>query len=166
MTDPAIVLVFVVATCAGGAVATVAVVDGGARIRPGVGFRRLVPPSWGMRVIAVAGLIVALGYAAPAPATMPPPVLRLDAGWTSLAEPVPAAAPSEAALPSGAAHVVARGDTLWDIAASALRAKGKVPSSSDVARYWPALYDLNRAVIGPDPNLILPGQRLVLPQEP
>jgi len=31
-----------------------------------------------------------------------------------------------------------------------------------IAGGWPALYELNRSVIGPDPNLILPGQVLQL----
>jgi nucleoid-associated protein YgaU len=29
---------------------------------------------------------------------------------------------------------------------------------------WPKIYHANRGVIGTDPNLILPGQRLVIPE--
>ena len=50
---------------------------------------------------------------------------------------------------------VAPGDTLWDIAARRLGAGAS----------WPAIYALNRDVIGPDPGVITPGQRLVLPSE-
>jgi nucleoid-associated protein YgaU len=32
------------------------------------------------------------------------------------------------------------------------------------ASLWPTIYEANRALIGPDPNLILPGQRLAIPQ--
>ena len=45
------------------------------------------------------------------------------------------------------------GDTLWDIATRRLGAGAS----------WPAIYALNRDVIGPDPGVITPGQRLVLP---
>ncbi len=53
--------------------------------------------------------------------------------------------------------VVRRGDTLWDIAARAL---GPDASVADVAASWPGWYAANRSTIGPDPDLILPGQRL------
>jgi nucleoid-associated protein YgaU len=53
--------------------------------------------------------------------------------------------------------VVRRGDTLWDIAARAL---GPNASAADIAASWPGWYAANRSTIGPDPDLILPGQRL------
>ena len=53
--------------------------------------------------------------------------------------------------------VVRRGDTLWDIAARAL---GPDASVADIAASWPGWYAANRSTIGPDPDLILPGQRL------
>ncbi len=53
--------------------------------------------------------------------------------------------------------VVRRGDTLWDIAARAL---GSDASVADIAASWPGWYAANRSTIGPDPDLILPGQRL------
>jgi nucleoid-associated protein YgaU len=59
--------------------------------------------------------------------------------------------------------VVRRGDTLWAIAAHTL------PPGADqqrVARRCAELYRLNRAVVGGDPDLIRPGQRLVLPPTP
>jgi LysM repeat protein len=51
-----------------------------------------------------------------------------------------------------ARYVVQRGDTLSGIAAR-LAVRGG----------WPALYAANRRVIGPDPDMILPGTVLVLP---
>jgi nucleoid-associated protein YgaU len=64
----------------------------------------------------------------------------------------------------GAARValVRPGDSLWSIAAADLP-----PTAGDgaVAAHWRRIYDLNRVVIGPDPDLIHPGQRLELPAD-
>lgn len=57
-------------------------------------------------------------------------------------------------------YVVRRGDTLWDIAARHL---GPSATAVDVSRAWPAWYDANRAAIGPDPNVIRPGELLSPP---
>ena len=63
--------------------------------------------------------------------------------------------------PSGdRAVVVVPGDTLWGIAAREL---GGEPSNREIAERWPRWYASNRAVIGADPDLILPGQRLSSP---
>ena len=70
-------------------------------------------------------------------------------------DPVP---PEGGAAP---AVVVVRGDTLWDIAAQEL---GGEPRNREIAARWPAWYAANRPVIGPDPDLILPGQRLSPPE--
>lgn len=56
--------------------------------------------------------------------------------------------------------VVKSGDTLWGIVAQAL---GPYSSDVDVALAWPQWYSTNRATIGADPNLILPGQVLHAP---
>lgn len=56
--------------------------------------------------------------------------------------------------------VVHRGDTLWDIAARHL---GEQATDEDVAEAWPRWYEANKDVIGGDPDLIHPGQRLVVP---
>lgn len=53
--------------------------------------------------------------------------------------------------------VVRRGDTLWDIAARHL---GPGASAAEVAAEWPRWHRVNREVIGPRPDHILPGQRL------
>jgi nucleoid-associated protein YgaU len=58
---------------------------------------------------------------------------------------------------------VAPGDSLWLIAARRL---GADASQGEVAAAWPRWYAANRDVIGPDPNLIHPGQRLRTPTPP
>ena len=63
--------------------------------------------------------------------------------------------------PDGAV-VVAPGDTLWGIAARRL---GAAASPALTAATWPRWYAANRPLIGPDPGRILPGQRLVPPDD-
>jgi hypothetical protein len=79
----------------------------------------------------------------------------------------PDAAPDGVPVPGRAAtaHVVLRGDCLWDIAAAWLAPTrpGAPPSDADVARAVHAWWQANAAVIGPDPDLLLPGQVLVPP---
>lgn len=56
-------------------------------------------------------------------------------------------------------HVVRPGDSLWTIASAVLGTEDPVP----VARYWARIHRANREVIGPNPDLIYPGQKLTLP---
>ena len=44
-----------------------------------------------------------------------------------------------------------------------LRRLGHDPSVAEVAAYWPRIHAANRALIGPDPDLVRPGVPLVLP---
>jgi nucleoid-associated protein YgaU len=67
---------------------------------------------------------------------------------------------SRHAAPRSTAVLVAPGDSLWRIAARRL---GPGADDAAIAREWPRWYAANRAVIGADPNLIHPGQRLVPP---
>jgi nucleoid-associated protein YgaU len=55
--------------------------------------------------------------------------------------------------------VVTPGDSLWTIAARRLER----PTAVRVAAAWPHWWRTNRRVVGPDPNLIRPGQRLLAP---
>lgn len=55
---------------------------------------------------------------------------------------------------------VRSGDSLWTLAADQL---GPLATDVEIARQWPRWYDLNRHVIGPDPDLLLPGQLLTVP---
>ncbi|WP_459278779.1 LysM peptidoglycan-binding domain-containing protein [Arthrobacter sp. TMS1-12-1] len=56
--------------------------------------------------------------------------------------------------------VVAPGDSLWSITGAHL---GPLATAADIAEAWPAWYDTNRAVIGIDPSLLLPGTVLRAP---
>lgn len=58
--------------------------------------------------------------------------------------------------------VVRPGDTLWAVAARHL---GPGAPDSAVAAAWPTWYAANAATIGPDPDLIRPGQVLVVPAD-
>jgi hypothetical protein len=59
--------------------------------------------------------------------------------------------------------VVRRGDTLWSLAAARLRPSA---TPAEIDAEWRRWYAANRAVVGADPDLILPGQRLRAPGTP
>ena len=95
--------------------------------------------------------------------TDPGPLLSPE--LRSTADPEENGATTESPTPDPPAErpvevVVQRGDSLWSIVATAL---GPYSTELDVAREWPAWYQKNRAIIGPDPHLILPGQVLQAP---
>ena len=102
-----------------------------------------------------------------------------DDGATPL--PPVRAASSESAAPRppapGAArvHRVRSGDTLWDLAEEQLsgrRPDGEAapattrPHAAEVAAQVRSLHHTNRSVVGADPDLLLPGQELRLPDAP
>jgi hypothetical protein len=92
---------------------------------------------------------------------------------SSFAEPAPAAPKRRAALAvvqgihrgdaAAGEVVVRRGDSLWSIAAAEL---GPRASAAQIEQRWRRWYAVNRATIGADPDLILPGTRLVRPPSP
>ncbi len=89
-----------------------------------------------------------------------------DPGWTPTAPRVRPQPDVEVVSGRAAARqegevVVHRGDSLWSIAARHL---GGGASDAEVAREWPRWYDTNRDVVGPDPDLLLPGQVLHAPE--
>lgn len=57
-------------------------------------------------------------------------------------------------------HVVMPGESLWTIAARWL----DTTDPRRIAPFWPRIYRLNQALIGPDPDLIRPGQVLEIPR--
>lgn len=71
------------------------------------------------------------------------------------------AAPFRAPTPPPAAEIVVRpGNSLWSISARALPLG---TPDGEVAAATRRLYDLNRRVVGADPDLIIPGQHLRTP---
>ena len=63
----------------------------------------------------------------------------------------------------GGRTVVSAGDSLWALAAADL---GPQATDTEIAAHWPRWYERNRAVIGNQPDLILPGQVLEPPAIP
>ena len=124
------------------------------------------PRSWRRALLAGAGAVLA---AAPAQGVLPasaqacadpsaPAAVGQPVSRDSL--PVPAR-PSGSVRAAARGHVVVRpGDTLWQLA------EERAPTSAttgDVAALVHRLHRSNRHVIGPDPDLIRPGQRLAVP---
>lgn len=151
-------------------------------VRGRAGVRRGVPRPLRRVVLAACGLSLAGGLAVPAhageEAPGPEAVAELLVGlplpdrttsttaWVrqvSSRVPPPAATPAPV-RPSAAGSVTVRsGDTLWDLAAATLPPSA---SEAEIDRRWREIYQRNRSAIGADPDLIRPGQRLVLPPGP
>ena len=112
------------------------------------------------RTLAAAGLALTVARSVPAGAALPPPAMRLEQPPIAATASEEAPTPPEP-LPAAPAdgYRVRPGDSLWAIAARTL---GDT-SVDAVDRYWRAIYDANRDLIGADPDLIFPGQVLSLP---
>ena len=144
------------------------------------------------RVLDRAVVVVAMGaFVAPAGAatvdvrdghsgSRPPTSTTSAAATTTTTRPITAKTPTTApgsvvpvaVVPRAAAPamsvVVAPGDSLWAIAAAHLAATTSRPraaiSDTEIARYWVAVCDANRArVRSGNLNLIYPGELIVLP---
>lgn len=128
-------------------------------------------PSWLRHAVLAACGVAVIGAAAPATAT--PGEIHLDRGGpdgsaTVRGLPLPDRAVGDAHRPPPAAraeaavrgHLVRPGESLWSIAATAT---GEAPDDGEVAAYWHEIYAANRHLVGPDPDLIHPGQLLRLP---
>jgi nucleoid-associated protein YgaU len=117
------------------------------RRRVATPLRRVVLLCCGAVLVAPMGAAAGDGHRDPGPAI------------TGLPMPDRATGPAHRA--SGPRTVVVRaGDCLWHLAAADLPAGA---SAAQVTARWQAIHRLNAAVIGPDPDLIHPGQRLALP---
>lgn len=98
-----------------------------------------------------------------APAPRPAPTLgplgpAPGRSATTVGPTTPSVAPTTTPAPDGVR--VRRGDTLWTIAARHL---GAHATSAAIAKEWPRWYAANRRLVGPDPDLIIPGQVLIAP---
>lgn len=137
-----------------------------------------VPPVVRRGVLAACGAGLAGGLLVPAsvagPAASPLDGLPLPDRPTSApvrpwavgaAQPAAASAPSPAspATQDPRSVVVSPGDTLWSLAAEDL--PPGAPAAA-VDAHWRAIHAANRRVVGDDPDLIRPGQRLRLPPAP
>ena len=143
------------ATCWLWVVATVVTADA---LRGLATVRRGIPAGVRTALLVLGGAAIAGGLASPVVAAGQGPAGPQVLAGLRLPERVavgPGGGAAPVASPAVTAVEVAPGDTLWDIAARRLGAGAS----------WPAIYALNRDVIGPDPGVITPGQRLVLPSE-
>ncbi|MEC9051618.1 MAG: hypothetical protein VX747_04100 [Actinomycetota bacterium] len=132
--------------------------------------RRLVLRACG---VAVAGGLA--GGLALSPAGATPGSLERDRPSTPATSVAPSSPPTTAPTPTHATapvsasvpedrRVVRPGDSLWRIAeAELLRHHDHEPTVAEVAAYWPRIHAANRALVGPDPDLVRPGVPLVLP---
>ncbi len=104
-------------------------------------------------------LVVTASTAAAAPAAAPVPdwpITNTDSTAAELPDWPDAQIP-----PTADSHVVVRGDCLWDIAGAQLAGRlGRSPTGAEIARTTHAWWTANAEVIGPDPDVLLPGQVL------
>lgn len=143
--------------------ATSAVVLDAARRRPRE--RRAIPARLRRFVLAACGVALAAG-ASPALATPGPVPLAGPVGHVHhLRQHGRPQATSRAVVVvpelTASSVVVRSGDTLWSIAARGLPVGA---TDRQVAAAWHRIYQRNRDVIGANPDLLLPGQRLELPR--
>ena len=135
--------------------------------------RRLVLAACGAALVVGAGVPTAsategddalVGLSLPdravSSATSEPPAPPGPPGQLPGTRPAPSSpappAPGPQARP---VHVVQPGESLWSIASATS------PVDGDVDARWRAIWAANRDVVGQDPHLIHPGQRLRLPQD-
>ncbi|MCA0146271.1 LysM peptidoglycan-binding domain-containing protein [Blastococcus sp. LR1] len=114
----------------------------------------LAPPALGLALVVATPAVAAAEESSPTNAVP---------DWPGAASPAPAddpAIPDWPQAPAAGEHVVVRGDCLWDIAERHLTTTGSPPTAADVATAVTAWWQANADVIGPDPDLLLPGQVL------
>lgn len=136
---------------------------------------RVVLPGAARRAAALAlglglGLTAPVGGTAllvvPAPAAAAGPTTAAVPDWPAAATPDRGAAavpdwPAAPVAPAAGSHVVVRGDCLWDVAAARLADRlGRPATGAEIALATHSWWVANGEVIGPDPDVLLPGQVL------
>ncbi len=121
------------------------------------------------RLLAI-GLVTiyASGPAMASAANQPPSIVLVDLGPVEQANPIETATAvvdnsTLAPAPTPATWTVAPGDHLWHIAERVVQSSGTPTSVGAITTYWRRLIAENLTTIGPDPDLIFPGQILQLP---
>jgi hypothetical protein len=118
-----------------------------------LGLASMHPAAAATRDVPVPRVPTAVSPTAVSPTTVNPPTVN-----------PPTRDPATTAREPDAVMVVRAGDNLWVIAQHALRAAGEPADSADVAPYWKRVVAANTARLrSHDPNLIFPGERVVLP---
>jgi nucleoid-associated protein YgaU len=116
-------------------------------------------------VLAACGVALATGVAAPAVATSGASPRHLHGALLLTGLPLPDRAVVSRAAPTPRPRhtvVVRQGDSLWSIAQRHLPPDA---AARAIVRRWQAIYAANRALLGPNPDVIEPGQRLHLPPD-
>ncbi|MGI9666811.1 MAG: LysM peptidoglycan-binding domain-containing protein [Acidimicrobiia bacterium] len=134
----------------------------------GSAFRRLALTSFrspAMRTLVPLACSMVLSLSAvrlpSASAATPPPSVRVVSTVTDgQIEPQEVVSQTQT---NGGTYTVQRGDSLWRIAKGYLERSARDADGRSVTAMWKAIYELNRSLIGDDPNLILPGQVLLIP---
>lgn len=125
------------------------------------------PAAWRPAVLLTASaLLSVLGAGGAGAATGPLPVPERPSGAPARViapAATPAAAQAAAQAPSSGTVVVRPGDTLWALARDRLPDRA---GDADVLALVARTHAANRAVVGADPDLLHPGQRLRLPPIP
>lgn len=116
----------------------------------------VLAPVAGVGAFAAGGVAHASGSAAAQGPSIPAPAWPTSAPDSAAPVAIHHPPPPKASAQAGVV-TVRPGDSLWRIAAARL-----VPTASDkaITAGWRRIYQANRAVIGPDPGLIRPGQHL------
>lgn len=131
----------------------------GAALALGVGLG-MVGPVAGTAALVVTAPVAAAQPAPTAVPDWPDAVPSRDRAPVAAGGELPDWPPAPARGATGE-HVVVRGDCLWDIAAGALRGRlGRTPTDAEIATGTAAWWAANATVIGPDPDVLLPGQVL------
>ncbi|SDO16137.1 hypothetical protein SAMN05660199_01398 [Klenkia soli] len=142
------------------------------------GLRRAAALAVGVSLVAAPALVVvppgAVGAVVSTAAHGAPAVVPPTAAWSDVGTPAPSTAWSDVGTPAPVPdwpvaapeeHVVLRGECLWDVAAAWLALRGPATDAqiADAVQAW---WRANAAAIGPDPDLLLPGQVLQFPPAP